>query len=94
LLLEVRKAAHGHPEVRNSVAAQTVPAFPIEYLSDLRTGQRLRRACLGGVHGSYMILGGFARSTGLGLYYERSMGNPRKPQPAETDASLRKFISQ
>lgn len=31
--------------------AQEVPAFPIEYFCDLRAGQRLRRECLGQVHG-------------------------------------------
>jgi hypothetical protein len=87
-------AARISAQVRNPVAAQAVPAFPIEYFSDLRTGQRLRRECLGEVHGGYLILGNIARSTGIDLYYRRSMGNPRKPQRDEMDAHMRKFIGE
>ena len=39
-----------------------------------------------------LILGGIGRTTGIDLYYKRSMGNPRMPQPGEIDDSLRQFI--
>lgn len=81
-------------EVRDAHDPQPVPPFPIEYFCDLRTGQRLRRECLGQVYGGRLILGGTARSTGIDLYYKRSMGNPCKPQLGEIDDSLRKFIDQ
>lgn len=81
-------------EVRDAHDPQPVPPFPIEYFCDLRTGQRLRRECLGQVFGGYLILGSFARSTGIDLYYKRLMGNPKKPQTGEIDASLRKFVGQ
>jgi hypothetical protein len=84
----------GTHDVRNPVSAQTPPVYPIEYFSDLRTGERLRRECLGEVHGGQLIIGSFVRSTGIDLYYRRSMGNPRRPQPGELDASLRQFIDQ
>jgi hypothetical protein len=53
--------------VRNPADAQEVPAFPIEHFCDLRTGQRLRRECLGQVYGGDLIIGNFARSTDIDL---------------------------
>jgi hypothetical protein len=82
----------GVHEVHDAYQAQLLPAFPIEYFCDLHAGQRLRRECLGQVHGGLLILGGIARTTGIDLYYKRSMGNPRMPQPGEIDDSLRQFI--
>jgi hypothetical protein len=74
-------------KVRNSVAARAVPAFPIEYFTDLHTGQRLPRECPAQVHSGHLIIGSFVCTTGIDLYYRRSMGNPREPQPGETDCA-------
>ena len=74
-------------EVCDSVAAQAVPAFPIEYVSDLYTGQRLQRGCLGQVRGGHLMIGSFVCTIGIELYYRRSMGNPHEPQPGETDCA-------
>jgi hypothetical protein len=56
----------GAPEVPNSVAAQAVPAFPIEYFSHL---QRPRRECSGPVRGGHLIIGSFMCAIGV----DRSM---------------------
>lgn len=82
--MAARISAH---EVCDSVAAQAVPAFPIEYVSDLCTGQRLQRECPGQLRGGHLIIGSFVRTIGIELYYRRSMGNPHEPQPGETDCA-------
>ena len=79
--MAARISAH---EVCDSVAAQAVPAFPIEYVSDLYTGQRQQRECPGQVRGGHLS---FVCTIGIELYYRRSMGNPRAPQPGDTDCA-------
>jgi hypothetical protein len=83
-----KAARNRYHEVRNPAAAQPTPTFPVKGWVDPATGQRLRRECLGEVRGRELSISNFVRSTGVDLYYRRSMGNPRRPQPNEIDHSL------
>lgn len=61
-----------------------MPAFPIEYVSNLHTGQRLQHECPGqGRGGHLMIIGSFVCTIGIELYYRRSMVMPANHNPAK-----------